>query len=119
MWYLDNRQYNKRIGSTLLLSLTEDGNFEFDSVNQKENKNVDADNHYAPHGEDRYVFPEELYPDPFKAPAWPQFNESRLPLKDKKKYLHTSEIHTYFQYRGVETFTFSGDDDVYVSFSNS
>jgi fibro-slime domain-containing protein len=40
-----------------------------------------------------------------------------LPLADwgfKDNYLFTTELHTNFQYRGGEVFTFRGDDDVFV-----
>lgn len=40
-----------------------------------------------------------------------------LPLADwgfKDNYLFTTELHTNFEYRGGEVFTFRGDDDVFV-----
>lgn len=69
---------------------------------------------YAPHGHAAYIFNESEYPDPDTAPAWPTFTSDRGDLKGVKKYLHTSEIHTFFEYRGDEEFEFSGDDDVWV-----
>lgn len=112
MWYLDNKAYNKRIGSTLVLDSLGGGVFEFDSVGDAENDDAPADNHYAPHGHSAYIFPESSFPDPFLAPAWPQFSDNNRAIKNAKKFLHTSEIHTFFEYRGTESFSFSGDDDV-------
>ena len=112
MWYLDNKKYNKRIGSTLVLKAKGGNLFEFDSNNDEENPDASADAHYAPHGASKYVFPESRYPDPFLAPAWPQFSDFTNNIKNTKKFLHTSEIHTFFEYRGDEVFEFSGDDDV-------
>jgi fibro-slime domain-containing protein len=42
---------------------------------------------------------------------------SFLPLADlgyKDNYLFTTELHTNFEYKGGEVFTFRGDDDVFV-----
>lgn len=41
-------------------------------------------------------------------------NELGEPIRIKRNFLFTTEIHTAFEYKGGETFTFYGDDDVWV-----
>lgn len=92
--------------------------FEFDSTVDEENEliaPVTSGRLYAPHGHAGFVFTEEGSPDPFAVKAWPRLNTNvNNDYKEIRKFLHTSEIHTFFEYRGNEVFTFSGDDDVWV-----
>lgn len=120
MWFLDNKKYNKRIGTTLELSERSpacDGVFEFNSGSDAENPLTTA-GIYAPHGHSEFTFPESSHPDPFEAKAWPQMTSAQGNLKNNNKFLHTTEIHAFFEYRGDEVFSFSGDDDVYVILRN-
>ena len=115
MWFVDNKKYNKRIGTTVELrerSPACTGVFGFDSRTEGAN-NFTTAGFYAPHGHADYGFNETDHPDPFEAKAWPQYTgKSEVQIKGANKYLHTSEIHAFFEYRGNEVFSFSGDDDV-------
>lgn len=97
----------------------------FDSEIHDENDNIvdDSEKFFAPHALERFIVNETTYPHPFDAPAWPEFklkdtvrkngqiNIGRQ-IKSAKKFLHTSEIHIFFEYTGTEAFGFSGDDDL-------
>ena len=114
MWYIDNKKYNKRVGSTLTLKELPpcNGVFQFDSETDDENPETSSPGIYAPHGTASLVFDESDHPDPFEAKVWPRFSNKNIAIKDADKFLHTTEIHSFFEYRGNEAFTFSGDDDV-------
>ena len=114
MWFNDHKKFNKRLGSTLYTKEKAPaciGVFEFNSDVDQENPNAKY-SRYGPHAQPELIFNEAQHPDPFEAKVWPMFNSSRNPLKGATKYLHTTEIHTFFEYRGEEVFSFAGDDDV-------
>jgi fibro-slime domain-containing protein len=50
----------------------------------------------------------------FRAPEQKSSNSQELSLLLRHIHHFTTEIHTSFQYSGGETFTFTGDDDVWV-----
>lgn len=114
MWFVDNKKYNKRIGATIQLNELSpecSGKFQFSSITDAENKYT-TPGMYAPHGQKEYIFNEKTNPDPFRVKAWPRMRSKVGPLKGHSKFLHTTEIHTFFEYRGDEIFAFDGDDDV-------
>mmetsp|Transcript_7635 Transcript_7635/g.13367 ORF Transcript_7635/g.13367 Transcript_7635/m.13367 type:complete len:920 (+) Transcript_7635:63-2822(+) len=121
LWYNDNSKYNKRVGIPLDLKLinVDTRLYQFNSVDENDLKPF-----FRPLKELR--FPEEKYPNPFEAPVWPSsfvqlekgFDFEELQLDFSSKYWYTVEIHTFFQYRGDEVFTFEGDDDVFVFVNN-
>ncbi|GBG31018.1 Protein psiK [Hondaea fermentalgiana] len=133
-WYNDNARYNKRVGFSLYLYLDGDRDeacatndfdndtvceYFFDSATDDEVEGPDSDNDgffgplnaYATGGATPVT--QALYPDEESAPVWPvtQYEDNNWP---GKKFWFTTEIHTYFKYRGDEYFEFSGDDDVWV-----
>ena len=112
MWYEDDAKYNKRIGTTLEMSEVSPGVFEFDSRSDSENALSPSDGFFAPHAS--FLFDEALNPDPFQVKAWPLTGSSFGDLKSSRKFLYTSEIHTFFHFQGTEVFTFSGDDDLWL-----
>ena len=114
MWFLDNKRYNKRIGTTIQLQEESpdcNGVFQFDSATDAENE-FTGSGVYAPYGHAEFVFDEAAHPDPFEAKAWPRFTSAQGQVKGNNKFLHTTEVHAFFEYRGDEVFSFSGDDDV-------
>lgn len=113
MWFQDNQKYNKRIGTTLRLDEQSscNGVFEFDSKVHAANEFSTA-GIYSPYGSAEFTFNESDFPNPFEAKAWPLTDSKRGQLKGRNKFLHTTELHTFFEYRGNEVFTFAGDDDV-------
>jgi len=74
----------------------------------------------------RYVIPLQLSPKPGD-PSTKVFDSAAFyPIEDKgylkqgqsHNYSFTTEIHTKFTYKGGETFTFIGDDDVFAFVNN-
>ena len=95
-WYRDVPRVNKRVGITL---------------------DLDLDPQLSADGKDVYVFDSKkffpLTDFGFKPPlVWPlTVDEKRLGTSN---FWFTTELHIYFQYQGGETFSFRGDDDVWV-----
>ena len=113
--------YNRRVGVSLDLNplLGELNAFAFDSATDAENSfNPTQDNFYAPHN--HLNFSESSFPDPLQVPNWPKENilqkcfGTNSVLLGLNRLWHTTEIHTFFEYRGNEKFDFRGDDDVWV-----
>ena len=122
MWFNDNIMYNRRVGVGLDLKPVSGGvadEFAFDSAADAENIfNQALDNFYAPHN--HLKFSETFFPDPLQVPNWPKdkileecysAGSTQIGLN---RLWHTTEIHTFFEYKQNEKFDFSGDDDVWV-----
>jgi len=125
-WYHDVQKYNKRTGTSLELEKVTDGVdtglFIFDSYSLVKDRyfKIPA---FAPLNEYRESVTQETYPDPFRAPVWPNSLVELEYITNKSdtnynrggsKMWYTTEVHTYFEYRGNETFKFSGDDDFWA-----
>ena len=118
MWYNDDIRYSRRLGVPLNLKPGVNP-FEFLYLNSDpENEfNPTATRFYAPHAHLKYT--EEEYPDPMTVPNWPKDSVQRLCYNNdaqaqQLRLWHTTEIHTFFEYRKDEVFTFTGDDDAWV-----
>jgi fibro-slime domain-containing protein len=111
-WFNDDIRFNKRAGFRQQLNLVDDNsgssssNSNNNSTNQpplyRYNSKTDTPNgFYDPIQQNNLsslVFPQALF----------EINAGN------KSYSYTVEIHSFFQYSGTETFSFTGDDDVFV-----
>lgn len=119
MWFNDNIKYNRRVGVPLDLKPgTPPFEFVFDDDDPENSFNPNPPSgFYAPHNHlDTTV---AAFPDPLTVPMWPKLNilQSCYNTESEasgKRLWHTTEIHTFFEYRKTEEFTFTGDDDVWV-----
>lgn len=121
MWFNDDSRYNRRVGVPLVLSsasATDPYRMKYDTTDPENDFNTEplGLGFYAPHNHLQYL--ESDYPDPSTIPNWPKqnllidyFGKTRAP---SRRLWHTSEIHTFFEYRKTEMFEFEGDDDVWV-----
>jgi len=74
----------------------------------------------------RFPIPLQLTPDPNDPTSLTYNNQTYFPIDNQgwgnqgqtHNYSFTTEIHTTFTYKGGETFTFIGDDDVFVYVNN-
>ena len=125
MWFNDNIKYNRRLGVPLNLKSTSTPFERIFKVEFPENEfNIDDGgyNFYAPHNHLDYA--QSRYPDPLSVPNWPKFQVLKTCFppdavdsakqRRYKRLWHTTEIHTFFEYRKTEIFEFTGDDDVWV-----
>lgn len=59
--------------------------------------------------------PRRFFPLPLEAALTPADDDDRNP----RNFAFTTELHTQFEYKGGEMFTFRGDDDVFVYVNDS
>ena len=124
MWFNDDIRYNRRVGVPLDLKPgTEPFEFLYENSDPENVFNPSPTGFYAPHN--HLKFTEAAFPDPFTVPNWPKENilgdcygtgstTTQINNRANKRLWHTTEIHTFFEYRKTEVFSFSGDDDVWV-----
>lgn len=118
MWFNDNIRYNRRVGVPLDLKPgSEPFEFLYENTDPENIFNPTPTGFYAPHN--HLKFTEAAFPDPFTVPNWPKENILRSCYSSdteagNKRLWHTTEIHTFFEYRKSEVFSFTGDDDVWV-----
>jgi fibro-slime domain-containing protein len=94
-WFRDDAVYNKRMGLELRVPEVDAGVFRFDSLNEP----------------GAFFGPLDALAFSNSSHVWPLTTRE---VQLKHKFSFTSEIHTWFEYHGNETFSFSGDDDVWV-----
>ncbi|GBG30215.1 Protein psiA [Hondaea fermentalgiana] len=97
-WYNDDAKYNKRVGVPLTLDKNTEGVYSY------------ASTEFFPLQDYNSIDIESVYPDPARAPIWPNA------IRDfhSQHYWFTTELHTYFEFSGNESFTFDGDDDFWA-----
>ncbi len=125
-WYVDNPVYNKRVGVALRLAAVGNNTFQHSAKTTSLDplKPVGQAPAFVPLN--RFLVTQQQYPDFRDAPVWPSqvaelrgINESApSAFKLDTNYGFTSEVHSFFEYRGGEQFTFDGDDDVWVYINN-
>ncbi len=124
-WFRDTAMSNK-VEGTLLLAKQSDGVYVFDSDNPPSAAKTVAGLNYIP----GYFSPidnmgfKDTRPNTSASPIGCSAASSTAvsnpkactPRKVNGNF--TTEIHTYFQYKGGESLTFSGDDDVWIYINN-
>ena len=118
MWYNDDIKYNRRTGVPLNLKPgAEQFEFLYENSDPENEFNPTPTGFYAPHAHLKYT--EEEFPDPMTIPNWPKESVQGLCFTNQEeaqqqRLWHTTEIHTFFEYRKTEVFSFTGDDDFWV-----
>lgn len=107
-WHQDNPRFNIRAGYRQKLFLNAStSQYGYDSA--RASNDPITTNFFTPFNDERLG-------------GWPPSIEERrrsgVLNVETEKFWFTTEIHTYFQYRGGEIFYFSGDDDVHVFINN-
>ncbi|GBG34825.1 Protein psiG, partial [Hondaea fermentalgiana] len=120
-WYNDNAKYNKRLGRKIVLTYRDtDDWYEYDAADSEYDGDGSLSN---PESSQPYFTPLQDYDSldqttysMEEAPAWPHsyFISGTSTSTYHAKFWYTTEIQTYFEYRGGERFRFDGDDDVWV-----
>ena len=116
-WYRDVPRVNKRRGElinflseTQLVAGTNRTVFTFDSTDPLFSFSADGSPGFFPFQDATQENGQASY-DPFEfQTVWPKWDIG----PDSKAYSFTVEFHSLFTYLGGETFTFIGDDDVFV-----
>lgn len=113
-WYTDSPKFNRRLGYELELELTNAlaRKYSYDAKNEPYGL-------YSPI--DQLGLLDKAFPlSPYEASGFTDTAKCDVfgPECFRGKYWFTTEIHTFFQYRGDEAFLFKGDDDVYVFINN-
>ncbi|GBG27676.1 Protein psiA [Hondaea fermentalgiana] len=106
-WYNDDPVYNKRVGIKIDLEQQSSGLYEYSSGSFYPLRKFDNARDEGLYTDGLEVL-EENYPDPNRAPVWPNS------LLSGNHFWFTTEFHTYFEYSGDEEFKFLGDDDFWV-----
>ena len=104
LWYRDHPVYNMRQGVILTLSTIGNDSFQFDSGAvgfHPFNTPCDATT-------DGHIL---CLPGQNSFPRLQKINSNE---NDGPLFSFTTELHTFFQLKGNESFTFAGDDDVFV-----
>jgi len=114
-WHQDNTLYNIRAGFKLKLIKIPGAKYQYDSHDSAQDPR--SPNFYSPFTD------YNLGGWPLSAKEISLSGKNTAPATDPAvtgyyNFWHTTEIHTSFQYRGGEIFSFTGDDDVHVYVNN-
>lgn len=117
-WYNDDSKYNRRVGRKIQLNYNPGSGQDYYVFDSESSDADDITNDQTP-----YFTPLKEFVDLSQyqytvqeTPAWPHsdYGFTGTPYYRMSKMWFTTEIHTYFEYRGGEYFEFRGDDDVWV-----
>ena len=113
-WYRDYPVYNMRQGNILTLTSIGNGQFQFSSYTNPNSNFPGFHPMKSPCGVNTTTHTVLCSPGQNSFPLLNKISYDEYTDPNHYQFSFTTEIHTFFELNGNESFTFSGDDDVFI-----